>query len=328
MSFRKEKALELVNKALENERLAHAYLITGPAGSGKEELAIRLIEMTRPENSTPTPARSLEDLRNETTVIMGPESKSRRITVAAIRSAEHVLHMAAPPGVTKFTVIKDADCLGVEAENAFLKTLEEPPEGSRLILITSKPEMLLDTILSRCIRISLVGETGPPEIPDKVRPFLESLEKHSLSGKGGVSGALGLMAGFSHLLKEEKTSVAKANDLAYKDELSRYQKTTDGLYLKQREEYYKALTESLYLNRRNQLLEYLLMWFGDALRLQSGSKNLDLPEFAKATGKLAQDLTANELSRRVDAVDELRSNLNTNATEALALEVGFIRAFG
>lgn len=325
MSFRKEKALELVEKARVNERLAHAYLITGPAGSGKEEIAIRLIEMTMPGN--PRVAQTLEELRGPTTVITGPESKSRRITVKSIREAEHHLHLASEKTVTKFVVIKDAECLGVEAENAFLKTLEEPPEGSRLILITSRPEMLLDTILSRCIRIDLTGETGPAPIPDKARPFLEAMKRHSMGKVKGVSGALGLMAGFSNLLKEEKETVGKENVAAYKAEIDQYQKTTEGSYLKQREEYYKALTESQYLNRRNQLLEYLVMWFGDALRQQNGAKYLDLPEFADATGQLAKTLTANELSKRVDAVDELRSNLNTNATEALALEVGFIRAF-
>ena len=69
MSFQKDKALELIEQARQNERLAHAYLITGPSGSGKEEIAIRLIEMTIPGN--PHVAQSLEDLRGPTTVIVG-----------------------------------------------------------------------------------------------------------------------------------------------------------------------------------------------------------------------------------------------------------------
>ncbi len=325
MSFRKEKALELIEQAGQNNRLAHAYLITGPAGSGKEEVAIRLVEMTR--LGVPPSARSLEDLRDATTHIVGPESKSRRITVAAIRAAEHVLQMAAEPDVTKFAIIKNAECMGLEAENAFLKTLEEPPAGCRLILVTAQPEMLLDTILSRCIRVDLIGEPGPAVVPEKARPFLDALQNYSTAGTSGVSGALGLMSRFSSLLKQEKDAVGKENDDAMKAEAEKFQKTTEGNYLKQREEYYKARTESLYLERRNQLLEYLLMWFGDALRLQNGSQALDLPDYASATGQLAQRLSADELSRRIEAVDTLRGHLNTNATEALALEVGFIKAF-
>lgn len=325
MSFRKEKALELVDLAYANQRLAHAYLITGPNGSGKEEVAIRLIEMTQ---QNPIKATNLEQLRGPTNVIFGPESKSRRITIDAIRSAEHVLQMACEPNITKFAVIKDAECLGVEAENAFLKTLEEPPNNCRIILVTARPEMLLDTILSRCIRIDLLGQTGACEIPPTVTPFLDALKNHSISGLSGISGALSLMAQFSDLLKKEREAIADANSNAYKAESAQYQKTTEGTYLKQREEYYKALTESQYLSQRNRLLEFLLMWFGDALRQQNGGSQLDLPGYAGATQAMANNMDAYELSRRVDSIDELRANLNTNATEALALEVGFIRAFG
>ncbi len=326
MSFPREKALELIDRAAANRRLAHAYLVTGPSGSGKEAVAVHLIGMTQAQ--PPPPGATLESLRGPTTVVLGPESKSRRITVESIREAEHVLHMRAPAGVTKFAVIQDADCLTVPAENAFLKTLEEPPPQSRLILVTAKPELLLETILSRCIRIDLMGTPGAASVPEGVRPFLRALESHSCSGIRGVSGALGLMAAFSALLKEERAEVARANDAAFKEECTRYQKTTEGRYLKQREEYYRALTESHYLLRRNRLLEFLLMWFADALREQNGVTHRDLPDFARGTEALARQVSTDELSRKVEAVDELRGHLNTNAQEALALEVGFIRAFG
>ncbi|NRB76427.1 MAG: hypothetical protein HRU46_18860, partial [Verrucomicrobiales bacterium] len=99
-------------------------------------------------------------------------------------------------------------------------------------------------------------------------------------------------------------------------------------YLKRREEYYKALTEAEYLQQRNQLIDYLMMWFGDAMRLQHGSQHLDLPDYKEGTRLLANSLSIDELSQRVKAVETLRDNLNTNVFEALALEVGFIRAFG
>ena len=70
------------------------------------------------------------------------------------------------------------------------------------------------------------------------------------------------------------------------------------------------------------------MWFGDAMRQQHGVTHLDLPAYAAATGALAARMSIDELSDRIDAVEDLRANLNTNVFEALALEVGFIRAFG
>lgn len=326
MSFHYDKAVELIEKARSNGRLAHAYLVTGPPGSGKERLCIHMVGMVNPEVAAAKPD-TVEGLRSSTTAVIGPESKSRRITVKAVRDIEHTLQMAAPAGVTKFAIIRDADRMNPESENAFLKTLEEPPASSRLVLLTSRPEMLLDTVLSRCIRISLAGKRGATEIPEAAREFLKELKKHSLNGRGGVSGALGLMAKFSSILKEEKAQIAKRNEESQKEEVAHYRNKTEGDYLKRREEYFKALTEAEYLQQRNRLVEYLVMWFGDAMRQQAGSDHLDLPDFAEATAKLAQDLSLDELGERVEAVESLQSNLNTNVFEALALEVGFIRAF-
>ena len=325
MSFTLPAAIDLVDRAKENGRLAHAYLITGPVGSGKESLAIRMVGIAN--EGVDAAANSLEDLRNSWVSVIGPESKSRRISVKAVRAVEHTLQMAAPAEVTKFAIVADADRMGIEAENAFLKTLEEPPEGSRLLLLSSRPEMLLETILSRCIRIDLAGKPGPAELDDATRKFLDALRESGPSGSVGISGALGLMAKFSSILKSEKSEIASRNEASLKEEVAHYRQTTEGNYLKQREEYYKALTEAEYLERRNRLIDFLMMWFGDAMRQQSEGKHLDLPEYAAATRYLAESLTTDDLSCRVEAVEKLRSNLNTNVFEALALEVGFIRAF-
>jgi DNA polymerase-3 subunit delta' len=157
---------------------------------------------------------------------------------------------------------------------------------------------------------------------------LNTLKKHAVSQQSGVSGALGLMAKFAAILKAEKAAIAKRNDEALKAEVAHYRQTTEGDYLKRREEYYKALTEAEYLQQRNQLIDYLMMWFGDAMRLQNGAQHLDLPDYKDGTSLLADSLTIDQLSKRVKAVEALRENLNTNVFEALALEVGFIRAFG
>src|SRR5207237_1812521 len=87
--------------------------------------------------------------------IARPESKSRRIVTAQIRALEHALQMRAADGRRKVAIIPDADRLQTEAANAFLKTLEEPPKDSLLLLLSALPEALPETILSRCIAISL-----------------------------------------------------------------------------------------------------------------------------------------------------------------------------
>ncbi|MBL9158905.1 MAG: hypothetical protein JNJ70_15605 [Verrucomicrobiales bacterium] len=327
MSFRYERAVELIDRAGEKGRLAHAYLIMGPPGSGKERLAMHLIEMANPGDRL-MPAEKLEDLRSGFVSIVAPESRSRKITVDAIREVEHTLHMAAPSGITKFAVIRDAECMGDSASNAFLKTLEEPPPSSRVLLLTSRPEMLLETILSRCIRVPLAGRVVPEVIGENVKRFLDLLAEQALKKRRGLSIGLMLTSAFSDLLKSEKEAVEKANDEAEKAEAALYRNKTDGTYLKDREDYWAALSASEYLDRRNRILEFLVVWFGDALRQQQGAPQLDLPAYAEATGALAKQFSFEELARRLAAIETLRDHLNTNVNEGLALEVAFVKAFG
>lgn len=326
MSFHLDRAIELIKQAKEKGRLAHAYMLIGPPGSGKERLAMYMIEMTLQEGGAKK-VEKLEDLKSSYVAVISPESKSRRITVDAIRSIEHTLQMAAPAGVTKFAVIRDADRMGPEASNAFLKTLEEPPPASRLLLLTSRPDQLLDTILSRCIRLPLAGKVIQPVVAVHVRTFFEAMEEHARGARKGLSGAMSLMQAFVTLLKQEKQIAEKASAAAKKAEVEQYRNTTDGSYLKQREDYWDALAVSEYLDRRQRLLEYLLVWFGDALRQRNGGKNLDLPEFAESTGALARQYDDTELLKRLAATEKLREDLATNVNEALALEVAFMNAF-
>ncbi len=79
-----------------------------------------------------------------------PESKSRRIVIEQIRELEHTLQMRAADGQKKIVIISEADRLQPQAANAFLKTLEEPPANSLLLLLSALPEALPDTIISRC----------------------------------------------------------------------------------------------------------------------------------------------------------------------------------
>ncbi len=327
MSFPADKALELLRNAQRNGRLAHAYLITGPEGSGKQEVARQLICMVNGIDDTGEQSSNLEALKSGTVRVIAPESKSRRITVDGMRAAEKGLQMAGEKGVTKFVVIREADRMVPAASNAFLKTLEEPPENSMLLLLTSQPSQLLATILSRCIHISLQGDGTSWKISDEARAFLDRLRDFSAENRGGVSAALSLMKAFSTVLAGEKARITKRNDEAMKLEVKMYQKTTEGDWLKRREDYYKAMAESEYLDFRNKLVEYLVAWFGDALRQQNDWHQLDLPDYAPATGQVARLYPPAVLGRKMDAIESLRGHLNTNVQEVLALETAFIRAF-
>ncbi len=324
MSFSLSKAIELMDLAAEKNRMSHAYLIIGPKGSGKAALARHIVGLGG--HSVP-PQGGLESLRSSTITLISPESKTRRIVIDAIRGLEHSLHMAAPSGITKYAIIQDADRLQPQAANAFLKTLEEPPEACRLLLLTSRPEQILATILSRCLQVTLAGASGPPALSPVVGPFLEKLRAEAVTGNGGIAGSMTLMNEFSSALKAAKAAIIKANEEALKVETAYYKNKIEGDYLDQREKYYEALSASEYLEQRNEMIEVLLMWFGDALRVQQGGAQLDLPDFAEATGHLAKTKSTDWLCGRIEAVEKLRSHLTTNVFEPLALEVAFLRMF-
>src|SRR5207249_8689552 len=135
----------------------HAYLFSGAPGSGKRALAADLVGLVNDIEPNKVFSRRAHDV-----FIAEPESKSRRIVTEQIRSLEHALQMRAPPGRRKVAIISDADRLQPQAANAFLKTLEEPPKDSLLFLLSALPEALPETILSRCIGITL-GPNGQPQ---------------------------------------------------------------------------------------------------------------------------------------------------------------------
>ena len=106
---------------------------------------------------------------------------------------------------------------------------------------------------------------------------------------------------------------------ALQSEEARYAQTTDGSWLKEREDYYKAITEARYIAERTRLVETLARWWGDALRRQATHP----PE--AANGGNAE---ASGILQRLAAIDTLRENLDRNIQEALALEVAFLQVFG
>jgi DNA polymerase-3 subunit delta' len=123
MALLKENALERLADAWKAERLAHAYLLTGSEGSGKQWLADRLAAMVLETEEGEVGGHP--DFHQ-----VAPESKSRRIVIEQMRTIEQALQMKPMIGKTKVAIVRDADRLMPQAANAFLKTLEEPPHGS------------------------------------------------------------------------------------------------------------------------------------------------------------------------------------------------------
>src|SRR6266508_1088214 len=255
MPFSRTTALEYLRRANEQNRLAHAYLISGPPGSGKRLLAADLASLV---NSTP--AGDVFSAKAREIFVARPESKSRRIVIEQIRDLEHALQMRASTGRRKVAIISDADRLQPQAANAFLKTLEEPPKDSLLLLLSALPEALPETILSRCIAIPLASD-GEARTRKEEEKLVKLLQQASRQTNWNVQFAYRLAQEFQQLLREIREEVKQETDGALQQEQTRYKDATDGAWLEEREDYYKALTESLYLQRRAALFETLFAWW-------------------------------------------------------------------
>src|SRR6266404_5735123 len=322
MAFTRKAAIGLLRRAHDQKRLGHAYLISGPAGSGKREVAAELASTVNG-----TDAADVFSSKAREIFVAEPESKSRRILTEQIRELEHGLQMRGAEGRRKVAIIAEADRLQPQAANAFLKTLEEPPGNSLLLLLSALPEALPDTIVSRCISIPLAANGQEAEIPER-RELIDLLRSAAREKTWGIQQAYRLQQGMQALLRHIKEQIKAENEQALENEEARYRNATDGAWLDDREDYYKALTESLYIQRRAMLIEVLVEFWSDVLRACTNVERRNLPTAKKETAALAERFTAPDVLRRIQRLEELRDNLGRNIQEALAFEVSFLEVFG
>src|SRR5437762_11545987 len=255
MSFSAESALEYLELAHRKNLLAHAYLISGPVGSGKSVVAARLAALL---NKT-TPEKVLHAQAPDV-FVTEPASRSRKIVVDQIRGLERALQLCTAGNRKKIGIIRDADRMQTQAANAFLKTLEEPPPNSLLLLLTALPEALPETIVSRCLSLPLrtSSEVAPsPEETELLRLLCATAEEESR----GIEKAYRVSQGIQGLLNSIREQIREEHAAALKREETRYRHTMHGGWLNEREGYYKALTESVYRERRSRLIETLFLWW-------------------------------------------------------------------
>lgn len=321
MAFTYQQAHELLQNARNNGRQPHALLFVGAPDSGTHRLALTLAAELNGAK-----ANTLEELHHPNCRVLRPGSKIRTISIDAVRSVEPFLALRAEEGATKLIIIDEADRLMDEAANAFLKTLEEPPPNTLIILMTELANKLLPTILSRCVRLDLRDARPGIRLTPVQELFLPAV-KAAIPRIGNDVAALALRADFQSLLAKRREAITERITSALKAEAKAVSEGTD---IRNWEAMQKDITnariESEYLGERAQMMELLSLCLGQAVLLASHAP--DVHPVLSELQALADTHSVPDLLHRMRAVDKLRSDLNFNVNEALALDSRLLDIIG
>jgi DNA polymerase-3 subunit delta' len=170
---------------IRQDRLAHAWLFHGPVGVGKltfaNMLAFRMLCHSPVQNEACRQCHSCQlflaghhpDLR-----LLEADEGKQIIGVDKVRATVEFMHKTSNQGGTRIVIVPKADNLNINAANALLKTMEEPPAKTLLVLLTREPGLLLATVRSRCQPLLF-----PVPAVDAALPWLG---RHRLSGNSGI----------------------------------------------------------------------------------------------------------------------------------------------
>ena len=218
-----EKAIHILQCAIQNRHIAHAYLFAGPEGVGKKRTALALaqyLNCAAPDLNTFTSCGNcpscIQSVSGSQPDILMLEPDGASIKIEQIRTLLSKVSLRSYENAYKVIIINDAHLMTEQAANCLLKTLEEPTDNTVFILITAQVQNLPVTILSRCQQISfhLLSPSVIQDILQKLHPERQSqIGLVTALAKGSVSTAENLLAN-----EEIAGAVASAMKDAFSDQ--------------------------------------------------------------------------------------------------------------
>ncbi|HYG35234.1 MAG TPA: DNA polymerase III subunit [Clostridia bacterium] len=343
-----QQGVQLLQRSLQRGRLAHGYLFGGGELEELEALAGTLsktLNCQQPRKIDGVAVdccdeclacRKIEHRNHADVHWVRPESKSRVITIDQMRDLMKDMQLKPNEAEYKVSIVVAADRLRVEAANAFLKTLEEPPARSILILLTTEPQRILETIVSRCLRLNF-GAKSLRKLDPAQAAWLSQFSEMAAAEQKSLLGRYRLMDVLLQRLNALKGSIEEA--LTARSPIQQYKDAEKDLIEKWEDELAAAI-EAEYRRQRADLLGLMQWWFRDVWlqTVTSAGKNpgpeaelagereklLSFPQLT-GTSQVAQRITSQEAVENLQVLEQLQRWLGTNVQEALALEVGLLK---
>lgn len=311
-----EQIREHLQNAIKTDKVSHAYIIHGELGAGKEFIARIFAAVLQCEEKGEEPCgvcRSCKqaESKNHPDIIWVTHEKPGSIGVEDIRTQINS-DMEIKPyyGPRKIYIIGEAQKMTPQAQNALLKTLEEPPAYGIIILLTTNVEALLPTIISRCVVLNMrPARDGEIEaylmkhlqVPDYKARICAAFAR----GNMGKAKALAESEDFENI-KEEAVSLLKyIRDMEIAEIVTAIKKIND------------------YKLDINSYLDILFVWYRDILLFKATKDINDLifKEEIQYIKKIADRSSYEGIELILEALDKAGSRLNANVNFDLTMEL-------
>ena len=311
-----EQIKEHLQNALTTGKISHAYIINGEKSSGKEFIAKVFAMALQCEKGDVEPCQECHSCKqalsdNQPDIIKVTHEKPNSISVDDIR-AQINNDVAIKPYSSPYKVyiMNEAEKMTVQAQNAILKTLEEPPEYAVIILLTTNVNSLLPTILSRCVVLNM-----KPVADEKVRKYLmEQLEVPDYKAEVCVAFARGNIGKAKSLASSEDFENVKAEALS----LLKY---IQDMELHEITAAIKKIND--YKLEINDYLDIMAIWYRDVLLFKATRdvNHLVFREEIQALRRVAQRSSYEGIESVLKALEKAKARLNANVNFELTMEL-------
>ena len=310
--------IQYIGNAVTSDTVSHAYILNGEKGSGKKLLA-NLFAMSLQCQNREADGDACGKCQsckqavsgNQPDIIRVVHEKPTTISVDDIREqANNDIVIKPYSSRHKVYIIADADMMSVQAQNALLKTIEEPPEYAVIMLLTENAEVLLPTIRSRCVMLKLRN------IKDRLvkKYLMEQMEIPDYKADVCVAFAQGNMGKAIKLATSEYFNEIK-------EEAVHLLRDIDGMQTEDLMAAVKRCTE--YKMEIGDYLDVIAIWYRDVL-IYKATKNVDRVVFSdqlKYIKMRASKSSYEGIEMILDAIEKAKARLKANVNFELTMEL-------